>query len=215
MPQAPAIAVKQLELEEGKPDSWQLLLLAAVVALDVGVTASGISSQTIWHLIRATGIAAYVLLTVNVVIGLLMSNRLLTGRLRTDAFEAHNFTALLVLGFGAFHALALLVDSYVGFSPTQILVPFTATYRPVAVAFGMLGLYGAAVIYFSFWMRHLIGYQTWRLIHYGTFVLFIAASLHGIFAGADSGASWMVLTYAASLIAVFGLTLMRVLRPRA
>ena len=202
------------ELEQAAPAWWWLLLPAIALALDVAVATSGASSQTVWYVIRAAGVIAYVLLAATVVCGLLISNRLLpAGRIRVDFFETHSFMALLVLAFGSFHALALLVDSYVGFSPTQVLVPFTSTYRPTSVALGILGLYASAIIYASFWARRLIGYHAWRYVHYGSFLVFIAVTLHGVLSGADAGTSWMLVIYGLSVGTVIALTFMRLLPP--
>jgi sulfoxide reductase heme-binding subunit YedZ len=200
------------ELEQAAPAWWHFLLPLAALLLDLAVAVSGASSQTVWYTIRATGIIAYVLLTLCVVIGLLISNRLLpSGRIRVDFFEVHSFMALLVLAFGGFHALALLVDNYIGFSPSQVFIPFTSTYRPASVALGILGFYATAVIYASFWARRLIGYQAWRVLHYGSFLTFIAVTMHGILSGADASSSWMVMIYAASAGAVALLTSWRIL----
>lgn len=216
MQKAPAgLTQRQAELEQAAPEWWQFLLPLTALILDISIATSGVSSQTVWYIIRAAGVIAYVLLATTVVCGLLISNRLLpAGRLRVDLFELHSFTALLVLAFGGFHALALLVDSYVGFSPTQVLIPFTSAYRPVSVALGILGLYASMVIYASFWARRLIGYRAWRYLHYGSFLSFIAITLHGILSGADAGTTWMLAIYGLSVGAVATLTFTR-LMPKA
>ena len=168
--------------------SW-LHYLAPVLALilDVVVLASGASSQTTWYVIRASGIVAYVLLTLSVAAGLLITNKVLpSGRPRVDAFEVHNFAALLVLGFVSIHMVALLLDAYIGFSPIDILLPLSSTYRPLAVAGGILGLYVTLIVYGSVWVRKHIGYKTWRTIHFASFAAFLMAALHGIFSGADT-----------------------------
>jgi methionine sulfoxide reductase heme-binding subunit len=203
---------REAELEQAAPDLWQFALPAIALVLDVAVAASGAGPQTVWYVIRAAGVIAYILLALTVVCGLLISNRILpAGRIRVDIFETHSFMALLVLAFGGFHALALLVDNYVGFSVQQILIPFTSTYRPTSVALGILGFYGSAVIYASFWARKLIGYQAWRYLHYGSFLAFVAVTFHGVLSGADAGRTWMVGIYAVCVGAVAMLTFMRLL----
>jgi sulfoxide reductase heme-binding subunit YedZ len=200
------------ELEQASPAWWHFLLPLAILGLDIAVAVSGTGQQTVWYVVRATGVIAYVLLALSVVIGLVISNRLLPGgRIKSDVFEAHSFMTLLVLAFGGFHALALLVDSYVGFSPREILVPFTSTYRPASVGLGILGLYSAAIVYASFWARKMIGYQAWRALHYTAFFTFVAVTLHGIFSGADAGAGWMIAIYVLSITAVTSLTSWRIL----
>jgi predicted ferric reductase len=182
----------------------------------VGVLASGASSQTIWYIIRASGIIAFALLTLSVCAGLLITNRVLpSGQPRVDAFEVHNFTALLVFALVSVHLVALLLDTFIGFSVVNLFVPFTSSYRPVAVAGGILSLYVAAIVYASVWARRRIGYKTWRAIHFSSFGAFALAAAHGIFSGADSGESWMVAIYALLLAAVGLLTLRRILEARS
>jgi len=182
------------------------LLLAAVVVL------SGAGSETVWHLIRASGVVTYLLLSLTVVAGLLISSRSLpSGQPRTDFYEVHNFTSLLVLGFGSFHAAALLFDSFVGFSPREVLIPFTSDYRPLAVGFGGLTLYLSAVIYASFWARRAIGTRAWRVLHYGSFLAFGLATYHGLFAGSDTSADWMLMIYFGAMAFVGGLLMYRIL----
>ena len=168
-------------------------------------------SQTVWYVIRATGVIAYALLAASVIVGLLITGRAVPGgRPRVDVYEIHTFTSLLALAFGATHALTLLLDNYVTFSPVQVFVPFTSSYRPVSVALGVFGFYAIAVIYGSFWARRYIGYRRWRLLHYGTFGAFVLVTVHGILSGADAHTAWLVLIFSAASAAVLGLTIYRI-----
>jgi predicted ferric reductase len=185
---------------------------AASALLAGAVVVSGAGSQTVWDLIRASGIVAYVLLTLTVLAGLLVSSRSLpSGQSRIDFFEVHTFTSLLVLAFGSLHAAALLFDRYVGFSPREVLLPFASDYRPLAVGFGGLTLYLSAAVYGSFWVRRLIGMGTWRLLHYSSFLAFVLATYHGLFAGSDAGSTWLLGVYFGSMALVGGLLMYRVL----
>lgn len=173
---------------------------------------SGAGSQTVWQLIRASGVLTYLLLSLTVIAGLLISSRSISGRQsRIDSFEVHGFMSLLVLGFGSFHATALLFDNFVGFSPREVLIPFTSGYRPLAVGFGSLTLYLSFIIYASFWARRAIGVPAWRVLHYGSFPAFAFATYHGLFAGSDTSADWMMAIYFGAMALVAGLLMYRVL----
>jgi methionine sulfoxide reductase heme-binding subunit len=173
--------------------------------LVAAVTLSGAGATTVWYVIRAAGIVAYLLLTLSMVAGLLVRHRAMPpGRPRVDVFEVHSFLSLLVLGFATFHALMLLLDSYVGFSPTQVLVPFTSSYRPVSVALGTMTLYLSTIIYGSFWLKRFIGQRGWRTLHYGSFLAFAGATYHGILSGADTSAPWMLAIYLVAIAIVVG-----------
>ena len=79
-------------LAQAKTSWLHYLAPLAALLLDIVIVASGSSSNTIWYVIRASGIVAYVLLTLSVCAGLLITNKVLpSGRPRVDAFEVHNF----------------------------------------------------------------------------------------------------------------------------
>ena len=189
-----------------------LLAPLASLLLVLVVTLSGAGPTTVWYVIRAAGIVAYLLLTLSMAAGLLVRHRALPpGRPRVDAFEVHSFLSLLVLGFASFHAFSLLLDGYIGFSPSQVLLPFTSSYRPISVALGTLTLYLVAVIYGSFWLKRFIGQRGWRTLHYGSFVAFAGATYHGILSGADTSAVWMLAIYLAAIALVLGFLAYRLL----
>jgi sulfoxide reductase heme-binding subunit YedZ len=151
----------------------------------------GDPSHAFWYLSRAAGLCAFALLTFDVTLGLSVRTRLLEPHLaRWRAFDLHQFTGLLALSVAGLHVLALLGDHYIGFRLSQLLVPFTAPYRPVWTALGTLGLYLLGGLVASFYARRLIGYRAWRTIHYATFGAFALALLHGLFAGTDAGTPW-------------------------
>ena len=206
------MATREQDLpDETAPLQFGLPLLALMASLAFAL--SGAGSQTVWYVVRATGVVAYVLITMTVVCGLLVSNRAVpSGRPRVDVYEVHRFLALLAISAAGFHAVTLLLDSYIGFSPAQIVLPFTSTYRPVAVALGIMALYGSIAVYASFYAKKWLGYRTWRALHYGSFVVFALASYHGILAGADSAQPWMLAVYAAAIVTVMGLVIYRIIR---
>ncbi len=198
------------EVREDALSPWQILAPISALLFVGAVIATGVSASTVWYVIRGTGIIAYLLLALSVAVGLLITNRVApSGRPRVDLYEVHIFLALLALGFTTVHGLALLLDNFVSFSAVQILVPFTSSYRPFAVALGILGFYVSLVVYLSFWARQYIGYKAWRTLHYASFAAFIVAGLHGVLSGTDTHTWWAVSLYAITILAVAGLTVRR------
>src|SRR5947208_13077297 len=100
------------------------------------------NSQMLWHTARAAGIVAWALAATSVIWGLALSTRAL-GRKPRPAwlFDLHRFLGGLALIFTGVHVLAVLFNAYVHFSLVNILVPFTGTWRPPAVAWGIVGVY--------------------------------------------------------------------------
>ena len=82
------------------------------------------SSPIDWYAARAAGIAAYIVLTIVLALGLTMSGKARSGRWPKFAVEdVHRFGGLLVGFFVALHVLTVAIDSYLPFSPVQVLVP--------------------------------------------------------------------------------------------
>lgn len=153
----------------------------------------GTEPRAYWYLSRASAMVAFALLWLSMASGLLIMNKL--ARIWPGAFTAfdlHQYTSLLGLGFGLFHALILLGESYIGYSLAQVLVPFGgASYRPLWVGLGQIGLYLSIVVSFTFYIRKQIGNRLWHLIHFLSFAVFVMVLLHGVQSGTDTGNPWI------------------------
>ena len=161
-----------------------------------------------WYVSRASAFTGMALLFTTVCMGLAVRGRYpLLARWRW--FDMHQFTALLACGFALVHVFSLLGDQYIGFSLLQPFVPFATEYRPAWVALGVVSLYSLALVTGSFYVRRRIGHRTWRMIHYGTFGLFLATMAHGVLAGTDTGEVWAVLFYWSAAVVVVALTYLR------
>ena len=90
-----------------------------------------------------------------------------------------------------------------------MLIPFVAWYRPAWSGSGIIAAYLAVAVYFSFHLRPLIGYKTWRAFHYAAFGVFVLATLHGLFAGTDTGAVWALALYGGGTASVLALLVYR------
>lgn len=156
-----------------------------------------------WDIARAGGFTAYGLLTLAVFVGLALSLRWQTNRWpRIINSELHNFLTLLALIFTGVHVLAVAVDAYTAFGLSELLVPLASHYRPLWMAFGIVGLYLGLAIGLSTWLRPRIGYLWWRRFHVLTLVLYGLVTIHGIATGSDSRTWWGLGIYLASLVAV-------------
>ncbi len=165
-----------------------------------------------WYISRTAAVVAYLLLFASMCLGLTMRAQGL-GKLlaKWRTFDLHQFTALLAMGFLAVHVFALLGDQYFSFGMKELLLPFASPYRPLWTTLGVLSLYAAVVVTFSFYVRQRIGMKAWRAIHYTSIAVFVGALIHGIKAGADITAPWMQGVYLATGMAAAGLFLWRFL----
>lgn len=184
-----------------------------VMAPSLAASLFGESPKAYWYLSRSSGIAAYALLWVSMAMGMLISNKMaLMWPGGPTAFEVHQYTSLLGLNIGLFHALILLGDRYINYRLVQILVPFeSANYEPFAVGLGQTAFYVLVLISVSFYIRKLIGHRLWRVVHYVSFAGFLLVAFHGWLAGTDSGTPLAGAIYLASGVSLLFLLVYRLL----
>lgn len=165
------------------------------------------SNQVFWFITRSAGLIAYLLFWLSTVWGLAVSSKIFDRLLnRPFTFDTHGFLSLLALGFIFIHVGALLFDTYQPFSVAQLMLPFTSSYRPLAVGFGIISLYLTLIVTVSFYLRKHIGYKTSRMLHYLSFLAYIGATIHGIMAGTDSALFSTQLIYEETALVVILLT---------
>jgi len=171
------------------------------------------TSQLTWYAARAAGIVAWALAAGSVVWGLALSTRA-TGRKPRPAwlFDLHRFLGGLALVFTAIHVVAIVADTYVHFSLINVLVPFTGTWHPAAVAWGIVAFYLLLAIELTSLARAHVSKRLWRRVHFASFVLFAASTVHALSAGTDTGSRAFVLSVAAACGLVAALTAVRILR---
>lgn len=163
-----------------------------------------------WEVARVGGLLAYMLTTVSVVLGLLLSLKAHSARWpRFITNELHRHVTLLSLVFIGVHSLAVWVDPFTGFNLGEVLLPTASHYRPLWIAFGIVGAYLAIAIWLSEYARRSVGYAWWHRFHMLAFVVFLLASVHGLGSGSDSSAAWAVALYGGSILLVAALVLVR------
>jgi methionine sulfoxide reductase heme-binding subunit len=173
------------------------------------------ASPVDWYAARAAGVLAYVLLTGGVLLGTLLAGRVRLPRWPTFAVtDVHRFVSLLVGVFVSVHVLAIWLDTYVHFSLAQLVVPGSASYRPVWVALGIVATELLAAIALTNLLRKRIGFKRWRRVHYLTFLVWAGATVHGLGSGTDSNTVWLRLLYVLSIASVLGAITWRVGRSR-
>jgi predicted ferric reductase len=171
------------------------------------------STAITWYTARAGGLVAFALLSICVLLGLGMSGRARLALWPRFAVEdVHRFAGLLTGTFIVLHGAALFADGYLPFSLTQLLVPGTATYRPLPVALGVVSAELLAALAVTNHYRRALSYRFWRQAHYLNFAVWLLALVHGIASGTDSTTAWGVALYATSAGSVAGLTAWRALK---
>jgi methionine sulfoxide reductase heme-binding subunit len=168
------------------------------------------NKQLWWYIARSGGIVAWALLAASVLWGLALSTKVLRGKPRPNwILDLHRFLGGLALIFTGIHVTALVLDSYVHFGLAELLVPFASAWHPVAVAWGVIGLYLLIAVELTSLARKRISKRTWRLTHYLSFPLFLLTTVHALSAGTDRSTlllQWSVIAVSA---AITGLTFVR------
>jgi sulfoxide reductase heme-binding subunit YedZ len=165
------------------------------------------SVQLMWYITRSAGLTAYVLLWLSTAWGLAVSSKIFDQLLhRSFTYDFHQFISLLAIGFLALHIGVLLVDRYLPYTLAEILVPFLSPYRPVWVGIGVLGFYLTLLVTITFYLRSRIGAKAFRAIHVLSLVGYLAATVHGFFAGTDTPLWSTTLMYAGTFLATVFLT---------
>jgi sulfoxide reductase heme-binding subunit YedZ len=175
------------------------------------------SSPVDWYAARAGGVVAYVLLTAAVLLGLTMTGRPRRARWPRIAIEdVHRFAGLLTGTFIALHVVTIAIDSYLPFSLSSLVIPFTSRYRPLWVGLGIVSAELLLALAVTNRLRNRrVSYRTWRRAHYLNFGVWGAATLHGIGSGTDRSTPWLLAVEAVAVASVLALTVRRIGRRRS
>ena len=168
------------------------------------------ASPAIWYAARASGVAAYVVLSIVVCLGLTLGGKAQSRRWpRFSTEEIHRFGGLLVGSLIGIHVLTIAADSFLPFSLTQLLVPFTSSYRPLWTGLGIAAAELLLALAITNHYRRRLPYRFWRKAHYLNFAVWALASLHGLMSGTDRGAAWLAVLYGVSVASVLMLLVWR------
>jgi methionine sulfoxide reductase heme-binding subunit len=141
-----------------------------------------------WYLARAAGITAWALASASVLAGLVLSLRVLRRPSPAWGLDLHRFLGAAAVAATAVHVGALVADGTVHFGWSDVLVPLASTWRPGAVAWGIIAAYVLAVVEVTSLARRHIPRRAWRAVHLASYAVFAGASVHLVTAGTDAGA---------------------------
>ena len=169
---------------------------------------------TFWLLARASGLTAYVLVTLSVLAGLVLKSRPFSSLRPATVTNLHRSLAFNALGALAVHGVALVLDTTVKVTPLALVVPGLVSYRPLATALGVLCAELLVVVYASFSLRKRIGVKRWRALHWATYGIFALGTVHGLAAGTDATRPWTIALYLGAVGSVAFATAWRALAPK-
>ena len=168
------------------------------------------NKQLWWYIARSGGIVAWAMLAGSVLWGLALSTKVLRGRPRPNwILDLHRFLGGLALAFTGIHVLALILDSYVHFGLVEVLVPFTSSWHPVAVAWGVIAFYMLLAVELTSLARKRLSKRVWRMTHYLSFPLFLLTTVHALSAGTDRATLPLRACVVVVTVVITGLTYVR------
>lgn len=133
------------------------------------------------------GIVSWAMLCLSVVFGLMLSTKTMKGTVnRPWLLGAHRGFSGFAVIFVFVHVLALLFDSYTHFDLIDILLPFSSSWHPLAVAWGVVAMWVVLAVELTSLVRKHIPNRIWKRTHYASFLLFVFATVHGLTAGTDT-----------------------------
>jgi len=156
-----------------------------------------------WYLSRATGIVAWLMLTASVLWGVVLATDLFPKWRRNQSLLAmHRWLAGMTLFFIAGHLGALLFDSYAHFRVVDLVVPFASTWRPTAIAVGVVALWLLVAVELTALGMKKLSKSWWRSVHIAGYFVFWGVSIHAALAGSDTSKTLYIVTAIVALSAV-------------
>jgi sulfoxide reductase heme-binding subunit YedZ len=163
-----------------------------------------------WITSRAAGIAALVLASLAVSVGLIMSLGYLK-RTGGDRRTIHEMLSLATIVAIVVHAVALLGDQYLHPSLADISIPFVSSYNSGWTTLGIVSGWAVIVLALSYYVRGRIGVKRWRAIHRFTALAWLGGLAHSLGEGTDAGQIWFVAMVAIVVVPAVSLLIRRYL----
>jgi sulfoxide reductase heme-binding subunit YedZ len=162
-----------------------------------------VASTTTWYAARAGGVLAYLLVSASVLAGILLAGKVrVPGLPRFAVEDVHRFLGILAGVFITVHVGSVALDSVVPFSLSQLVIPFTSGYRPLATGLGIVAMELLLALAVTNRLRSRLPYRVWRRAHYATLAVWLLATFHGILSGTDRHQTWLLVLYGVTVAAV-------------
>jgi sulfoxide reductase heme-binding subunit YedZ len=153
-----------------------------------------LAAHLFWVTSRAAGVAALLLASATVGIGLALGGRLTKARAQ-DLRPLHEALSLAALAALAVHVFSLL--------------PFVSGYQRLWMTTGIVAAWLLVILGLSFYARTRIGVQRWRALHRYTALAWILSIGHALGAGTDAGRVWFLAAVGMVVLPTLALLLQR------
>lgn len=158
----------------------------------------------LWFATRGTAAVSLLLLTTSIVLGIGTTLRWQSGFWpRYFNPELHRNISLMAVCFLAVHVATALLDPFARLRLTDAVVPFASAYRPFWLGLGVIAAELTVALIVTSAIQPLLGYTTWRRIHWLAYVAWPVAVLHGLGTGSDVRTAWLLWLNVACVVAVW------------
>lgn len=152
--------------------------------------AAAAGGHLFWIASRAAGIAALLLASVSVGVGLLQGTRVAKpGR---DLKALHEALSLATIGAVVVHGVTLLGDGFMHPSVADLTIPFASSYKTFWTSLGIVSGWALIALGLSYYARQRIGIARWRTLHRFTALAWLGGLVHSLGEGTDSGQGWFL-----------------------
>jgi methionine sulfoxide reductase heme-binding subunit len=156
-----------------------------------------------WYLSRSAGLVAWIMLTASVLWGIVLATDLFPKwRRNAQLLAMHRWLAGLTFFFIAGHLVTLLFDSYAQFGLRDLLVPGASTWRPTAIAVGVVALWLFIAVQVTALAMKKVSRKWWRSVRIASYFVFWAVSIHAALAGTDTSETLYTATAIVALATV-------------
>ncbi|MFC5449266.1 ferric reductase [Paenibacillus aestuarii] len=163
----------------------------------------------IWQMIRSLGIVSYLFLTIGICLGISYSMPILPAAWKKIMYKLHNFFTLAGTGIGLLHGVITVIDAYMPYTWSEVLIPFTAKQHPILNGFGTISGYLMLIVIFTTDLRNKLKKSVWFVLHLMAYPSFFMAFIHGYYLGTDTKSSAVHAMYLITIAAVLGVSVIR------
>lgn len=173
------------------------------------------SEQIWWYVARSGGLVALALSAATIVWGLLFASKVLAGKPSPKWLLAlHRYLGGTAVVFTGIHVAGLVADNFVHFGIADVLVPFASTWRPIAVAWGVVAMYLLVAVQVTSLFMKRVPRGLWKWIHLSSYLMLWGGLIHGLTAGTDASHPVYLAATAATVAVTVWLTVYRILTQR-
>jgi len=172
------------------------------------------ATKTWWYVARSAGIVAWGLAALAVLWGLALSTRAL-GRKPPAPWllDVHRFLGALTIVFVAVHLVGLAFDPWASFGLDELLVPMASSWKPAAVAWGIVAFYLLLAVEGTSLLKSRIPLRLWRGVHLTSYGMYAMATVHLLLSGTDRHSPVLRTAIVVSVGAVVFFTMYRLIGP--